>query len=130
MIPVVSADPSPSASPPGQTGTDTADKSPKPDKADKAAKTPEIAVTVTGTVTQTTDGKGRPTFTLTAGTTTWELSAGPTWYWGDKNPLAAYVGKSVTVAGTYHEGETDLSVDTIDGTALRAAGKPPWAGGP
>ena len=121
MIPVVSADPSPSASPPGQT---------KPDKADKAAKTPEIAVTVQGTVQQTTDGKGRPTFTLTAGPTTWELSAGPKWYWGDKSPLAAYVGKSVTVAGTYHEGETDLSVDTIDGTALRAAGKPPWAGGP
>jgi hypothetical protein len=138
-IPVMGADPSPPAAPPGQTNADKPDKSPKPenpgqakkaDKAAKAAKAPEIAVTVTGTVAQTTDAKGRPTFTLTAGGTTWELSAGPKWYWGDKNPLAAYVGKSVTVVGSHHEGETDLSVDTVDGTAIRAAGKPPWAGGP
>lgn len=135
-IPVMGADPSPSAGPPGQTKPDKPDKSPNPNKpdkaqkADKAAKAPEIAVTVTGTVTQTTDAKGRPTFTLTAGGTTWELSAGPKWYWGDRNPLAASVGKSVTVTGTHREGSTDLSVDTIDGVALRAAGKPPWAGGP
>jgi hypothetical protein len=147
-IPVMGADPSSSASPPAQTKPDKADKSPKPGKADKAAKgdkadkaengdeaeetakAPEIAVTVTGTVAQTTDGQGRPTFTLTDGATTWELSAGPTWYWGDKNPLAASVGKSVTVAGTHREGGTEISVDTVDGVAIRAPGKPPWAGGP
>ncbi|HYH92675.1 MAG TPA: hypothetical protein VD763_05890 [Candidatus Saccharimonadales bacterium] len=98
----------------------------KPDK----VKTPEIDVTVTGTVTQGTDGKGRPTFAITANGTTWTLSAGPSWFWGDDNPLEASVGTSVTVAGSHHEGSTDLSVDTVDGKALRAAGKPPWAGGP
>jgi hypothetical protein len=129
-IPVLAADPS---TPPGQSKPD---KSPNPgqqkkaEKAAKEAKTPEIAITVTGTVQQATDGKGRPTFTLTADGKTWGLSAGPSGYWGDKNPLAAYVGKSVTVAGSHHEGETEIDVETVNGTAIRAAGKPPWAGGP
>lgn len=109
-VPVVAADP------PGQAR----DKS----------KAPEIAITVSGTVAQTTDTKGRPTFELTAGGTTWELSAGPKWYWGANSPLKAYVGKNVEVAGTHREGSTDLSVQTIDGTSIRAAGRPPWAGGP
>ena len=39
-------------------------------------------------------------------------------------------GKSVSIAGSTHEGETELDVETVDGTALRAPGKPPWAGGP
>ena len=102
----------------------------KPGKGPKADKEPEVPVTVTGIVKQTADGKGRPSFTLTAGTTTWELSDGPPWYWGDKNPLAAYVGKSVTVVGEAEQGGTELDVDTVDGTAIRAPGKPPWAGGP
>jgi len=150
-IPVLGADPSPSAGPSGQASPaasakaaqspdpEKAAESPKPDKtakpskADKtpkADKAPEVAVTVTGTVKQTTDGQGRPSFTLTAGATTWELSAGPPWYWGDKNPLAAYVGKSVTVVGEAEQGGTELDVDTVDGKAIRADGKPPWAGGP
>ena len=91
---------------------------------------PEVAVTVQGTVTKGTDDKGRPTYSVTANGKTWELSAGPSWYWGDKNPLNAYVGKSVSIAGSTHEGETELDVETVDGTALRAPGKPPWAGGP
>ena len=33
-------------------------------------------------------------------------------------------------AGTYREGSHDLSVATINGTAVRAAGSPPWAGEP
>ena len=100
----LAADPTPTPFvPPGQ-----ADKSAKPDKAanpgqakkgEKAAKTPEVDVTVEGTVQQGTDGQGRPTFTLTAAGTTWELSAGPPWYWGDNNPLKAFVGKSVKIAG-------------------------------
>ena len=94
----------------------------KPDKAAKAAKGPEVAVTVQGTVTKGTDDKGRPTYSVTANGKTWELSAGPSWYWGDKNPLNAYVGKSVSIAGSTHEGETELDVETVDGTALRAPG--------
>jgi hypothetical protein len=108
----------------GQDEQDTKDENGKKDKG------PEIDVTVTGTVAQATDGKGRPSFTLTAGTTIWELSAGPPWFWGDKNPLAAYVGKSVTVVGEAEQGGTEVDVDTVDGKAIRAPGKPPWAGGP
>ena len=135
-IPVLAADPSPSAAPPGQTKPD---KSAKPDKAnnpgqqkkaEKAEKGPEVAVTIEGTVQQGTDGQGRPSFTVTAAGKTWELSAGPPWYWGDKNPLAAYAGKSVKIAGSTHEGSSELDVETVDGTAIRAEGKPPWAGGP
>lgn len=103
-----------------------ADPSAKPAKTDKGT---EIAKTLTGTVASMEDAKGRATFTMTVGGVTWELSAGPKWFWGAKNPLAAFVGKSVEVAGTYHAGETDLDVVTVDGKTLRAAGKPPWAGG-
>lgn len=104
-----------------------ADPSAKPEKADKGT---EIAKTLTGTVASAEDAKGRATFTMTVGGVTWELSAGPKWFWGANNPLAAFVGKSVEVAGTYRSGETDLDVVTVDGKALRAAVKPPWAGGP
>jgi hypothetical protein len=104
-----------------------ANPSAKPTKADKG---PEIARTLTGTVASETDEKGRVGYTMTVGGVTWELSAGPKWFWGANNPLAAYVGQSVEVTGTYHAGKNDLDVATINGKALRAAGKPPWAGGP
>jgi hypothetical protein len=104
-----------------------ANPSAKPAKADKG---PEIARTMTGTVATAVDEKGRPTYTMVVDGVTWELSAGPKWFWGANNPLAAYVGKAVEVAGTYHAGENDLDVETVDGKALRAAGRPPWAGGP
>ena len=129
-IPVFAADPlSPSGSP-TPPGHSKPDKSPKPGQGDRKAKAPEVDVTVTGTVQQGKDGQGRPTFTVSANGTTWELSAGPAWYWGDKNPLKAYVGKSVTIAGSSQTGSTELDVASVDGTAIRAAGKPPWAGGP
>jgi hypothetical protein len=112
-IPVLGADPSAKPENPGKSK-------------DKGA---EISVTLTGTIVKTTDEKGRPTFTMTVNGTTWELSAGPKWFWKDNNPIAAYVGKSVQVVGTHHEGDTDLDVQTIDGKALRGEGKPPWAGG-
>jgi len=118
------AEPDESAEPDDQGGSSG---NGKPDKADKE---PEVDVTVTGTVQQTTDGQGRPAFTLTAAGKTWELSAGPPWFWGDKNPLKPYVGKSVTIAGSTEDGGTELDVETVDGTAIRAPGKPPWAGGP
>jgi hypothetical protein len=104
-----------------------ADPSAKPGKADDGT---EIAKTLTGTVASTEDAKGRATFTMVVDGVTWELSAGPKWFWGAKNPLAAFVGKSVEVTGTYHAGQTDLDVSTVDGKAIRSAGKPPWAGGP
>jgi hypothetical protein len=104
-----------------------ANPSPKPEKAQRG---PEIATTLTGPVATTTDGKGRATFTMKIEGITWELSAGPKWFWGDHNPLAAFVGKTVEVAGTYRAGTTELDVATVDGKPLRAAGRPPWAGGP
>ncbi len=115
-LPAIAADPPPE--PPGQQ---------EADKPDKGA---EIEATLNGTVVRTTDEKGRPTFTLAAGGKTWELSAGPKWFLGDDSPMAAFVGETVEVTGTYHEGETDLSVETVNGEPIRAAGKPAWAGGP
>ncbi len=132
-IPVMGADPSPSGGPPGQAKPDKSANPHKPDKAAKAGKPDkgsEVAVTVQGTVTKGRDDQGRPTYSLTAGGKTWQLSAGPSWYWGDKNPLNPYVGKSVSIAGSTHAGDTELDVDTVDGKALREGGKPPWAGGP
>jgi hypothetical protein len=114
-VPVLAAAPS---EPPGQA------------KQDKAEKGPEIATTVTGTVEQGTDEKGRPTFTMTVDGTVWELSAGPKWFWGENNPLSAHVGATVEITGTYREGGTDLDVETVNGERLRAEGRPPWAGGP
>jgi len=120
-IPVMAASPSPSAAPA---------KPAAPEKATKPDKGPETAVSLKGTVQKSVDRVGRPTFTMTVDGKTWTLSAGPAWYWGDKNPLAAFVGKSVTVAGTTKSGEADVDVETVDGNALREPGKPPWAGGP
>ena len=123
-LPVIAASPTPSgasgpkASPPGQT---------KPGKAEKE---PEVAATVRGTVQQTKDGQGRPAFTVTANGTTWQLSAGPAWFWGDKNPLAKFVGKTVTIVGSHAVASTDLDVATVDGSAIRPEGRPAWAGGP
>jgi hypothetical protein len=119
---VLAASPEPSGS--EGPGRSKEAKQAKPDKG------PELTTTITGTVTKGQDDKGRPSYAMTVGGTTWQLSAGPPWFLGDDNPLEASVGKRVTIVGTYHEGETDLSVDTVDGTTIRAAGKPPWAGGP
>jgi hypothetical protein len=104
----------------------------KPDKADKtnkADKTPEVAITLSGTVATATDAKGRSTFSLSSGGKTYELDAGPPWFWGANNPLAKFAGKSVTITGETHVGSTEVDVATVDGTAIRAPGKPPWAGG-
>jgi hypothetical protein len=101
----------------------------KPDKANKGNKTPEVPITLRGTVAMATDAKGRPTFSLTSGGTTYELEAGPPWFWGTNNPLAKFAGKTVTITGETHVGATDVDVLAVDGAAIRAAGKPPWAGG-
>ena len=124
---VIAANPSSSSKP---AASAKPGKSPHPSDGPKADKGPEIAITLNGTVTTSTDGKGRPAFSMTSGGTTYELSAGPKWFWGINNPLAAYVGKSVKIVGTHRQGSTDVDVESVDGKALRGAGRPPWAGGP
>lgn len=100
----------------------------QPEKAakQKVEKTP---ITLTGTVEASTDANGRTTYTLTSGGTTYTLEAGPAWFFGDSHPLKAHVGKRVTVEGGVAAGSTEVDVQTVDGTALREPGKPPWAGG-
>ena len=124
-VPVaLAADPTPG---PGATESAKPGRGPTSEQA-KAAK---VEVTLRGTVQRTTDAKGRPTFTLTSGSATYELSAGPKWFHGtDGGPLAAYVGRNVEVHGWQREGSTDVSVDTVDGTRIVPAGRPAWAGGP
>jgi hypothetical protein len=104
-------------------GNGPPDKAGKPDK-DHA---PEHPVTVTGVVKAASGDEGG--YTLTVGSTVYELSAGPKWWWGDNNPLAKVVGKTVKIDGEQEEGSTEVDVLSIDGTAIRAPGKPPWAGG-
>jgi hypothetical protein len=126
-LPVLAADPSanPSASP----GAGSSGKPDKADKANKGNKTPEVAITLRGTVAMAADAKGRQTFSMVSGGTTYELEAGPAWFWGTNNPLAKFAGKTVTISGEVHVGATEVDVLTVDGTAIRAPGKPPWAGG-
>jgi hypothetical protein len=92
--------------------------------------TPEQAITVHGTIQKTTAPDGKVAYTLVANATTYRLSDGPEWWWGANDPLASYVGKTVDVAGEVAPGSTDIDVLSIDGKALRAPGRPPWAGGP
>lgn len=126
---------SPLASPaaaPGASASDDGqgDDHGKPDKAAKAGqdqKAPEHPVTLSGTVGKATGEDGE--FTLTVGSTVYTLDAGPKWWWGAASPLAAVVGKHVTIAGEQEDGSTDVDVLAIDGKQLRPAGRPPWAGG-
>jgi hypothetical protein len=93
---------------------------------DKPEKAP---ITISGTVEVATDENGNDSYTLTDGGTTYELEAGPPWFFGDNHPLKPYVGQSVTVEGEAAEGSTEVDVISVDGVALREPGKPPWAGG-
>jgi hypothetical protein len=94
------------------------------------AHAPEHAITVRGTVQRTTSADGASAYTLVASGTTYGLSDGPAWWWGAKDPLAGYVGRTVDVTGEIAEGSNEIDVQSIDGKALRAPGRPPWAGGP
>ncbi|HET7028556.1 MAG TPA: hypothetical protein VFI28_12755 [Candidatus Limnocylindrales bacterium] len=67
---------------------------------------------------------------MTSGGSTYDLSIGPWWFWGNDHPLSPYVGKDVTVVGEREGDSTEIDVETVDGKVLRAPGKPPWAGGP
>ena len=127
-LPALAASPSPS------TGATAASAAPSPEpkaskapKAPKASKAPEVAVTLRGPVAAAKDADGRTTYTLTANGKTVRLDAGPSWFFGDKHPLAPFVGKTVTITGGQRGDEVD--VETVDGVRLRAPGKPPWAGG-
>ena len=93
------------------------------------SKAPEVSVTVRGLVSTTTDAAGKAIYRISSGGKTYELDAGPSWFHGDNHPLKAFVGKTVTIVGGQREGSTEIDVQSVDGTALRAPGKPPWAGG-
>jgi hypothetical protein len=126
--PEESAEPDESAEPAGpaaQPDQTKPEKGPK-EKQDKA---PEQAVTLQGTVRVGTDEDGAPTYELASGGKTYTLDAGPPWYYGDNHPLKPFVGESVTVSGEAAAGSTDVDVLAVNGTAIREAGKPPWAGG-
>lgn len=110
----------------------------------EAAETPDAEpapVTLKGVLTAGTDADGDKAYFI--GTT--RLGVGPPWFWGDKNPLAPYVGKTVTLTGHLDEGKPastnpngkvkaaegpEFEVYTVNATAVRSPGKPPWAGGP
>jgi hypothetical protein len=123
-IPAMAASPSPSA---GAAASEHPGKGPKESKEPKGSKAPEVAVTLKGVVAATTDADGDTAYTLTVDGKTVQLDAGPSWFFGDKHPLKAYVGKTVTITGGQRGDEVD--VETVDGVRLRAEGKPPWAGG-
>ena len=91
-------------------------------------KKPTAPITISGTVESSTDAEGDKVYTLTDGGKTYKLGAGPKWFF-ETYPLEQYVGKSVTIEGEIAEGSDEVDVLSVNGTALRAAGKPPWAGG-
>ena len=91
-------------------------------------KTPSSPITVSGTIQKGTDADGDTAYTLTDGGKTYTLEAGPKWFF-ETYPLEQYVGANVTIDGETREGSNVIDVLSVNGTALRAAGKPPWAGG-
>ena len=130
-----SAPASPKAAPtasaaPDEDGTTDDQGGGKPDKAAKPHDdhdTPEHPVTLTGQVGKSSGEDAE--FTLTVGSTVYSLEAGPPWWWGDANPLAAVTGKTATISGEQADGSNEIDVHAIDGKAIRPDGRPPWAGG-
>jgi hypothetical protein len=116
-LPALAAEPSTSPDGPGNS---------EKAKKEKVAKDP---ITLNGTVASSTDAEGKTTYTIQSGGTTYTLGAGPSWFFGDDHPLKPFVGDSVSVVGEKAAGSTEVDVETVNGTALREGGKPPWAGG-
>ncbi len=101
--------------------------------------------TRTGTVEAVTDADGDVDYLLTDESGTIKLSVGPPWFWGDAHPLNDVSG-DVTVTGELDDGtppahandnardradgEPSFDLFSLNGEEIRAAGKPPWAGGP
>ncbi|MCU0483517.1 MAG: hypothetical protein MUC54_04490 [Chloroflexi bacterium] len=132
-LPAVAAAPAPLADAPAvlvaasPSPTPRTSHKPKPDK----SHVPSEPIELRGTIRAATDEDGTVAYELVDGDgVAWELEAGPPWWWGTSNPLAASVGKTVTLGGERHPGEREVDVLSIDGTAIREAGRPPWAGGP
>ena len=98
-------------------------------RSDQAAKAPATDVSLSGALGSRTAADGTTEYTLTNGDTVLSLDAGPAWFFGDSYPLAPFVGQQVTITGEQREGSTTVDVLTVNGTALREPGKPPWAGG-
>ena len=115
-LPAFAADPSPAPVGPGKSGNA------------KKAKVETAPITLSGTIAAAADGEAT-TYTLRSGGTTYTLEAGPSWFHGDNHPLKKFVGQSVTVAGEKAADSSEVDVKSVNGTALRAEGKPPWAGG-
>ena len=68
-------------------------------------------------------------YRLEVGDETYDLDAGPAWFFADDHPLAAYVGRTVTIVGERSRTSGEIEVLSVDGTTLREPGRPPWAGG-
>jgi hypothetical protein len=145
LAPLAAATPTPAAKPaakPAATPTPAA----KPAATPKPAKVPDAdegpIQTLTGTLGTRTDADGDVEYVLNGV----ELSVGPPWYWGTNNPLEKYYANKtpVTVTGrmetdppsTKANGKAnnadgpEFEVYTVNGSKVRAEGKPPWAGGP
>ena len=127
--PTATAAPAATSAPEEPDEADESAKPGKPGKEPKGARAPENDVTITGTVATRTDAEGQTEYTMGVGGKTLVLEAGPRWFFGNDHPLKAFVGKRVTITGSQRVGEDEVDVETVDGTRLRAAGKPPWAGG-
>lgn len=79
----------------------------------------EASQTVSGVVGVDASG-----YTLTSGSSVYELRLGPVWYHG-MNSLV-HVGQAITVTGSI--AGTTLHVRLIDGLKAHGHGRPPWAG--
>ncbi len=93
-------------------------------------KVAKVEITISGTIEKAAAAEGKSEYTLADGGTTYTLSAGPPWFFAaGEHPLDPFVGESVTIVGERAEGSNEVDVISVNGTALRAEGKPPWAGG-
>lgn len=114
-----------------------AGQDPEEDADDQVPATEEL----TGTLEVVTDADGDVEYQLN-GT---PLSVGPPWFWGDNHPLKDFKeGDVVSVTGEFDDGTPpahanaanradgvpSFDVFKIGDKTIRAAGRPPWAGGP
>ncbi len=116
--------------------------SPTPSPATKAEQAEPPITKLSGVVGTAKDADGDVVYLV--GTT--RVSVGPAWFWGSANPLAALVGKKVSLTGstdlgppateskattpTTMERVPEFDVQTVNGKTVREPGRPAWAGGP
>lgn len=111
---------------------------PRPEKATETPDADEVITTLTGVLATKKDADGDVEYSI--GDV--RLGVGPPWYWGERHPLAGLVGQTITVTGHMETGKPakagakakdagpEFEVLIVNGTVIRAPGKPPWAGGP